>query len=323
MIAVSLGDPAGIGPELCVRLAAARPGRARFFGDRRVLERAARAIGQALPAMDLVQVTALEADEVPFGQPSDAAGAAQVAWLEAAVAATVRGETHGVCTAPISKQTAARAGFRHPGQTELVAERAGVSDFAMMLAGPSLRVVLATTHLSLAEAARHLGSDEGRRTVARVVTLTVRSLARDFGLSSSRVAVAGLNPHAGEGGMFGREEIDVIVPAMADARAAIAREGLQATITGPHVPDVVFRQAAKERGFDAVVAMTHDQGLIPLKLLDFDLGVNLTLGLPFPRTSPDHGVAYDLAGSGRARADSLIAAFDLAEEITARRLRRN
>ena len=317
-IAISLGDPAGIGPEIVARALAARPGvDVVVYGDEGVLARAAAAAGVAVPPRERVRaVTKLAGDEVTFGKPSDAAGRAQLAYLAAATDAALAGEVAALVTAPISKQWIARAGFAFPGHTEYLASRAGVAEFAMMLAGPSLRVTVATTHVALRDVPRLL-SVEG---IASAIWLTADALVRRFGVRRPRLAVAGLNPHAGEAGRFGDEEERLVRPAIETARARIAaaRErlgGAEVEVSGPHVPDVVFRQAARG-GFDAVVALYHDQGLIPLKLLHFDEGVNVTLGLPFVRTSPDHGTAYDIAGTGRARPQSFLAALDLAAEMT-------
>jgi 4-hydroxythreonine-4-phosphate dehydrogenase len=201
-------------------------------------------------------------------------------------------------------------GFPYPGHTEYLAATAGVHDYAMMLAGPRLRVTVATTHLPLREVAAQLTPP----LIATAIRLTAASLRASFGITLPRVAVAGLNPHAGEGGRFGDEEARLVQPAIALARRQLDELGVTAELSGPHVPDAVFRQAA-EGDFDAVVALYHDQGLIPVKLLHFDEAVNVTLGLPFPRTSPDHGTAYDIAGSGRARPDSFLAALDLAASM--------
>jgi 4-hydroxythreonine-4-phosphate dehydrogenase len=305
-IGLTLGDPAGVGPELVARAVGSRVG-LRVYGDRELLERAARSCDLDLPAgLDLVEVTRLDAIEP--GRPTAASGRAQIEYLEAAIADALDGQLAGICTAPLSKASAVAAGFEFPGQTELLAARAGVSDFAMMLAGPRLRVVPVTTHRSVADAARFIGSPAGSAEITRVIALTARALEQDFGVATPRIAVSGLNPHAGEGGLFGREEIDVIGPAVAAARSA-----LQARIDGPAVPDVVFREAPGRH--DAVVCMLHDQGLIAAKLLDFEATVNITLGLPFVRTSPDHGVAYDIAGKGVADASSMKAAIRLALEI--------
>jgi 4-hydroxythreonine-4-phosphate dehydrogenase len=308
-IAISLGDPAGIGPEIVVRALAERPdANVLVFGDIGVLERAAKVAGVATPDSPRVRaVTSLRADEVAPGKPNDASGQAQLGYLTAAVDAALAGEVSALVTAPISKEWIARAGFQFPGHTEYLAARAGVSEFAMMLAGPRLRVTVATTHVPLKDVPSLLTVDG----IASTVWLTAEGLARRFGIAAPRVAVAGLNPHASEAGRFGDEEERLVQPAVEKARARIAAAGLNATVTGPLVPDSVFREAASGV-YDAVVALYHDQGLIPLKLLHFDDGVNLTLGLPFVRTSPDHGTAYDIAGTGRARPHSFLAAFDLA-----------
>lgn len=313
-IGISLGDPTGIGPEVVVRALAARPNVAvRIFGDVGVLARAALAAGVAAPGADCVQsITSLGTDEVVPGRPDVVAGKAQLAYLEAATDAALAGEIAALVTAPISKEWIARAGFVHPGHTEYLAERAGTSEFAMMLAGPRLRVVLATTHLALRDVPAVLRPGD----IARAAFLAADSLGRHLGVARPRIAVAGLNPHAGEAGRFGDEETRIVAPGIAEARARLAAAGVDAEVSGPAVPDAVFRQAALG-GFDAVVALYHDQGLIPVKLLHFDEAVNVTLGLPFVRTSPDHGTAYDIAGRGQARADSFLAALDLAVHMAA------
>jgi 4-hydroxythreonine-4-phosphate dehydrogenase len=311
-LAISLGDPAGIGPEVVVRALARRPDLpVVVFGDAGVIERAAAAAGVPSPPPDLVRsVTRLAPGEVTPGQPSALCGRAQVEYLRAATGSVLRGEHAGLVTAPISKEWADRAGFGFPGHTEFLAHAAGVTDYAMMLAGPRLRVTLATTHLALREVPSALSSGG----IASAIRLTARWLREGFGIALPRVAVCGLNPHAGEAGRFGDEEGRLVVPALDMARGRLEAEGVPAQLSGPHVPDVVFRQAA-EGAFDAVVALYHDQGLIPVKLLHFDEAVNVTLGLPFVRTSPDHGTAYDIAGSGRARPDSFLAALDLATSL--------
>jgi 4-hydroxythreonine-4-phosphate dehydrogenase len=278
-LGVTIGDPAGIGPEIVERALAheIQGATVRVFGER----------GDAEP-----------------GKPTAKTGRAQVEFLEAAVAAARAGEIDALVTAPISKAGAQAAGFAFPGHTEFLAARFGVPRVVMMLAGPHLRVALVTTHLALADVPGAL-TQEG---IAETIRITHESLRRDFGIAKPRIAVAGLNPHAGEGGAFGREEIEIIAPAVAKTGAS-----------GPHVPDAVFRQAAEGR-FDAVVCMYHDQGLIPLKLLDFEDAVNVTLGLPLVRTSPDHGVAYDIAGTGKARPNSMRRALELAAELTQKRL---
>ena len=311
-IAISLGDPAGIGPEVVVRALAARPAlRVLVFGDPLVLSAAAARAG--VPRVDpeaLRVVTTLGPNDVTPGRPNDASARAQLAYLEAATDAVLGGECAALVTAPISKEWIARAGFTFPGHTEYLAARAGVAAFAMMLAGPQLRVVVATTHIALRDVPTSL-TPAG---VAATIVLTAEALARRFRIAKPRVAVAGLNPHAGEAGRFGDEETRIVAPAIVLARTRLAAAGVDAAVTGPHVPDVVFRQAAGG-AFDAVVALYHDQGLIPVKLLHFDDAVNVTLGLPFARTSPDHGTAFDIAGTGAARPDSFLAALDLAARL--------
>jgi 4-hydroxythreonine-4-phosphate dehydrogenase len=314
---VTLGDPAGVGPELVVRaLAQEGQGDVIVFGDRQVLERAAHLL-QMEPPRRVVPVTELSAVPPPR---SAAGGRAQVAYLEAAILAARAGEIDGLVTAPIHKAACLEAGFQFPGHTEFLAfhlERR--NRVAMMLAGPRLRVVPVTTHVALADVPRALSIDG----IARAAALTLTALREDFGIERPRVAVAALNPHAGEGGHFGDEEETVIAPAIEAVAGGPLASAFSFELSGPHVPDAVFRQATAapvgEGRFDAVLAMYHDQGLIPLKLVDFEEGVNVTLGLPIVRTSPDHGVAYDIAGTGQVRDTSFRAALRLARELVARR----
>ncbi|MGH2726557.1 MAG: 4-hydroxythreonine-4-phosphate dehydrogenase PdxA [Actinomycetota bacterium] len=308
-IGITLGDPAGIGPEIVAAALAAMPDeeRARItvYGDREPLERGARVLGVSLPG-DLVVVGDGTGSGATFGQPDERSGAAQVGYLEAAVAAAARGELAAIATAPISKTWAKRAGFAFPGHTEMLAQRLGAPHVVMMFAGPRMKVALATVHVPLADVPRTLTTGSLRQTIE----LVAASLVRDFQIASPRLGVVGLNPHAGEGGMLGADEATVIVPALARI------DGV--TLHGPLVPDAAFRDALHGR-YDALVAMYHDQGLIPVKLVDFDEAVNVTLGLPIVRTSPDHGTAYDIAGKGVARAVSMQRAIDLAVAMTARR----
>lgn len=330
-IGLTLGDPCGIGPELWVRILCAEPEdslvRLRLFGDAGVLDRAASALGlraewaAAREHILLHEVTRLGVEESVPGRPGDASGAAQVAYLEAAIAAAERGELVGLCTAPIHKAWAARAGLAFPGHTELLAARLRAEpSVVMMLAGPSLRVALCTTHLALSEVPSAL-SIEG---ITGVLRTTALSLRRDFGIAAPRLHVAGLNPHAGESGHFGDEEQRLIRPAIERAGELPELRSIPGLVLeGPLVPDAVFRAAVHPPPGaprpDAVIAMYHDQGLIPLKLLDFDRGVNVTLGLRIVRTSPDHGVAYDLAGRGQARPDSQHEALRLGLTLARRR----
>jgi len=308
-IGITLGDPAGIGPEIVAAALAAAPAawhaRLVVFGDREPLARGAHAMGVTLPDVD-VRGEGAGARATP-GAPDDASGAAQVGYLEAAVAAAARGELAAIATAPISKTWARRAGFAFPGHTELLAARLGAPDVVMAFYGPKLRVALATVHVPLADVPRGLTTAR----VRRVVELLCESLVRDQGIARPRIGAVGLNPHAGEGGLLGSEDAAVIAPALAAPLPP-------ATLFGPLIPDAAFRDHAEGR-YDALVAMYHDQGLIPVKLLDFDDSVNVTLGLPIVRTSPDHGTAYDIAGRGLARATSMQRALALAVEMVERR----
>ena len=314
-LAITLGDPTGIGPEVVAGALAASPApvlhRVTVYGDPEVLERAARAMGVESPAVAFAASASFGPHEP--GKPDEAAGVAQVSWLEDAIASARRGEVAGLVTAPISKTWAQRAGLAFPGHTELLAERLGAPEVAMMFAGPRLKVALATVHLPLSEVSDAL--DPAR--IAAVAGLLARALADDFGIPAPRIGVVGLNPHAGEGGLIGREELELIAPAIERARAALPG----ATLAGPLVPDAAFRDALDGR-HDGLVAMYHDQALIPVKVVDFESAVNVTLGLPIVRTSPDHGTAYDIAGQGVARSASFAAALRLAVEMVDRRARR-
>ncbi len=308
-VGVTLGDPAGIGPEIVAAAIAGltSPWRERIivFGDRVPLERGARAIGVSLPALEIVGDGA--GDAAVAGKPDEACGAAQVGYLEAAVAAAARGELAAIVTAPISKTWARRGGFAFLGHTEMLAERLGAKDVAMFFVGPKLKVALATVHRPLVDVVNELSTAR----IRTVIELVVASLARDFGRPAPRIGVVGLNPHAGEDGLLGDEDAEIIAPAL------VGRCG-DAELAGPLVPDAAFRDHLHGR-YDAVIAMYHDQGLIPVKLIDFDESVNVTLGLPIVRTSPDHGTAYDIAGKGIARAVSMQRALALAFEMLGRR----
>ncbi len=307
---ITLGDPAGIGPEIVAMTLATMPAawrpRVRVFGDRVPLERGARAMGVTLPDVEIVGVGA--GDSVQPGRPGATCGEAQVGYLEAAVAAAKRGELAAIVTAPISKTWARRGGgFAFLGHTEMLASRLGAKDVVMLFAGPRMKVALATVHRPLGEVVEDLSTER----VRVVIELLARSLVTDFGIAAPRIGVLGLNPHAGEDGLLGDEDADVIAP-------AIAKPCPPATLLGPLVPDVAFRDLLHGH-YDAMVAMYHDQGLIPVKLIDFDEAVNVTLGLPIVRTSPDHGTAYDIAGTGKARAVSMQRALSLAVDMVHRR----
>ena len=244
------------------------------------------------------------------GHPAPENAAGVIAVIERAVGLAMAGQASAVCTAPIHKKALKDgAGFAFPGHTEFLAHLAGVDRVVMMLASKLLRVVPVTIHIPIADVPAALTAD----LLETTIRITAAGLARDFGLAAPRIAVAGLNPHAGEGGAMGGEDIAVIAPVLERLRA----EGF--VINGPLSADTMFHARARD-GYDVAICMYHDQALIPIKTLDFDGGVNVTLGLPFVRTSPDHGTAFDIAGKGLARADSLIAALKMAQDMAVARL---
>jgi len=336
-IAITLGDPCGIGPEIILKaFAAGLPAPAVVVGDPALLEREAvrlrlplaiRTIASAdalatadadatggtlapSAAVPVLATTALPED-LPVGSIDMRAGDAAYRYVARAAMLAMRGEVRALVTAPINKEAMHRAGHDYPGHTELLAELAGNVPVRMMLANSELRTVLVTIHMALRDALDALT----RELIGETIAIAHDAL-RAAGIARPRIAVAGVNPHAGEGGAFGREEIEMVAPAIADARS----HGIDAS--GPHPPDTVFMRA---RGFalcDVVIAMYHDQGLIPVKYMGIDDGVNITIGLPYVRTSPDHGTAFDIAGrvdeSGRGLADerSLIAALRQADELS-------
>jgi 4-hydroxythreonine-4-phosphate dehydrogenase len=309
-LGITLGDPAGIGPEIVASALAKVPHEWRerviVYGDRGPLERGARAMGVALPA-NLAIVGEGLGEDIVAGKPDERGGAAQVSYLEAACAAAVKGELAAIVTGPISKTWARRGGFPFMGHTEFLAARLHAEKVAMLFAGPKLKVALTTVHRPLAEVVEDLSTER----VREVIELVVESMVEDFGIEAPRIGVCGLNPHAGEDGLLGDEDHEIIEPAVEEPLPP-------AKLYGPLVPDAAFRDALYGR-YDAMIAMYHDQGLIPVKLVDFDEAVNCTLGLPIPRTSPDHGTAYDIAGTGKARPISMQRAVSLAIEMIARR----
>ena len=240
---------------------------------------------------------------VPPGQISAVAGKAAAEYVFAACDLAMAGEVDAVVTAPLNKEAMHLGGYKYPGHTELLTERTQATKVSMLLVGPKLRVVHVSTHVSLAEAIRRVT----RQRVREVIEIAQQSCLA-LGIAQPRIAIAGLNPHASEGGLFGNEEALEVVPAIADARA----DGLN--VSDPMPPDTIFLRAVKGE-YDIVVAMYHDQGHIPMKLLAFDSGVNVSMGLPIIRTSVDHGTAFDIAGSGKARADSMLAAIEVAVQM--------
>ncbi|HBS50057.1 MAG TPA: 4-hydroxythreonine-4-phosphate dehydrogenase PdxA [Rhodobacteraceae bacterium] len=313
-LVLTCGEPAGIGPELAVMAWDALRAECPFawIGDPRHLPEgtpiaritrpaeAGAASGAGLPVLDL----SFAAPARP-GRPDPANAPGVLAAIDRAVELVRSGDASGIVTAPIHKQALIDgAGFAFPGHTEYLAHLAGGVPVVMMLASPALKVVPATIHIPLAEVPSALTPVLLRQ----VIEITAKGLRARFGIARPRLAVAGLNPHAGEGGKIGREEVDWIAPLLDEMRG----EGID--LTGPHSADTLFHAEARAR-YDAAIAMYHDQALIPIKTLDFDRGVNVTLGLPFIRTSPDHGTAFDIAGRGIARPDSTIAALRLAQRM--------
>lgn len=322
LVAVTMGDPSGIGPEIIVKALARDDTRTRcrllVLGARGALERALavtgvnldiRSVGSDLShqweegTLYLREVAALQPNEMEFGHPSLAGGEAAYRCIAEAARLCQAGIAEGMATAPINKEALNRAGYHYPGHTELLAELTATDDYVMMLAGKRLRVALVTIHVALAEVPRLVTQER----VLATIRITHRDVQRYF-RRDPRIAVLALNPHCGEGGLFGDEERTAIAPAVAAAR----REGIDAI--GPLSADTLFHFAAQGE-YDAVVCMYHDQGLIPLKLLHFDDGVNVTLGLPIIRTSVDHGTAYNLAGTGAASERSMAAAMEMATEM--------
>ena len=341
LIGVTIGDPSGIGPEVVLRALADRRTRAaaRFmvFGSAAVLRRVARELCLDAPDFRDAPEGPIGRDAGPFlmecgecpgrlallGRPTAAGGVASVAWIECAVQMALDSRIGAVVTAPISKEAIHRAGYDWPGHTEMIAESAGVRKPVMMMVGGGpfgraqgrpegnrmggLRVALVTTHAAI----KDLPELITRKNVTETIRIVHRDLRRWFGLRKPRIGVCGLNPHAGEAGLFGTEEKKAIAPAIRQAR----REGI--ACDGPIPADAAFTPKLRAR-YDAFVAMFHDQACIPVKMLAFDSGVNVTLGLPIIRTSPDHGTAYDIVRQGKANPGSMIAAILLAAEMAGR-----
>ncbi len=330
LIGITMGCPVGIGPEVALKYlwqaAGEGPG-AVIIGDCEVLTSTARLLdlpvvvhswhpGQPLRpgSINVYQVADVDADavlnprELRYGRPNRQTGLAMAAYIKAAARLLREGRLTAMATCPITKAALHEAGYNYPGHTEMLAHLFKTEEFAMMMAGESLKVTLVTIHQSLASVAAALTTEA----ILNLIDLSARSLCRDFAVRNPKLAVAALNPHAGEGGMFGDEEERIIVPAVAQARAM----GWQ--VEGPFPPDTIFNKAAAG-GFDLVVCMYHDQGLIPFKLLHFADGVNVTIGLPYVRTSVDHGTAYDIAGKGTASPVSLKAAVEMAAMIAENR----
>jgi len=324
-LAVTMGEPAGVGGDILLKAWSRRdeglpvffaiddPGRLISLAKNLHLDVPVRIIAEPREAFELFQ-DALPVLSQPLvtpstpGAPDPRNAQSVIGSIERAVALTKNNKAAAVVTNPIAKEALYEAGFKFPGHTEFLAHlaKSGQSDLkpVMMLACDKLRVVLATVHVSVKDAVAQLNAD----TICEVARITHAALKRDFAIADPILAVAGLNPHAGEGGAMGREEIEIIAPAI----KRLTAEGLR--VIGPMPPDTMFTSKALPT-YDAALCMYHDQGLIPLKTLDFERGVNATLGLPFVRTSPDHGTAFDIAGTGKASAESLIAALRMAASM--------
>ncbi len=327
-LALTMGEPAGIGGEITLKAWLRRRESVPAFAvvaDPERLTLIGRQLGVEVPVRTIVRIadaTAAFATALPVlavklpapsipGRPSAATAPAVIASIETAAKLTMRGEAAALVTNPIQKKPLYDSGFAHPGHTEFLGALAGgTGQPVMMLVGGDLRVVPVTIHIPIADVPRALS----RAAVVHAATVTESALRRDFGIAAPRLAVAGLNPHAGESGGLGREDRDIVEPAIAELRA----NGLD--VRGPLAADAMFHEAAR-RTYDAAICMYHDQALIPLKTIAFERGVNVTLGLPFIRTSPDHGTALDIAGQGKASAESLIAALRLAAAMAAQRRR--
>ncbi len=317
IIGITMGDPAGIGPEIILKAldtpnlyAACRP---LVLGDRTILESAKKSTGSILRincvtstsmgkytpgVLDLLCLSDLSPS---WGHPCPETGRAMITYINQAVEMASGKEIAGMVTCPINKTAMKMAGSPFSGHTELIAHQTGTNEFAMMMAGDKLRVVLVTIHIPLAAVPAALS----KKKISKTIDLTCDALVHRFGIPHPKIAIAGLNPHAGEEGLFGDEEVRLIMPAMETGRD----KGFD--LIGPLPPDTVFVKAVEEN-YDAVICMYHDQGLIPFKMIHFSDGVNTTIGLPIIRTSVDHGTAYDIAGSGHADPGSLIAAVKMA-----------
>ncbi len=328
-IALTMGDPAGVGPEIILSLL----GRPEVYdachpvviGSGAVLDHTAHLLNRTNPChpirdpqnflathhpAGLIDLENISLEQYSPGQVSAEAGRASVEYLLAAIDLALRGQVDAIVTGPINKEAIHLGGYRYPGHTEILAEKTGAREYGMMLMGGPIRVVLVTTHLSLRQVPAALST----AAISQKIRLAHAAM-QALGFDAPRIAVAGLNPHAGEGGLFGDEEQRLIAPAVEQARHA----GLN--VSGPLPPDTVFHRAY-HGAFDVVVCMYHDQGLIPLKMIAFDRGVNVTLGLPIIRTSVDHGTAYDLAGSGKASDRSLYEALLVAVQLASQKKKR-
>jgi 4-hydroxythreonine-4-phosphate dehydrogenase len=306
-IGITLGDPGGIGPEILLKALLQKLPRSHpvVFGSEKVLSEHARVFNIPFGREKVELVNIDNVVEPYFGPNPPDAGRWSIQYLEAAFDFLRDGRIDALVTGPIHKESWHQAGFYYPGQTEYCAEKAGVTDVVMLMASRRFRIAVLSTHLSLQDALRYVRQQE----IAGKLRLIHREFVR-LGFSNPKIGVAALNPHAGEAGAFGREEQQEIIPAL----DLVRREGL--TVEGPIAPESIFRIASSVKKWDVILAMYHDQAMIPLKLLDFERSANVTLGLPWIRTSPDHGTAFDIAGKGKADPGSMIYAIRLAADWT-------
>jgi 4-hydroxythreonine-4-phosphate dehydrogenase len=321
LVAITMGDPVGVGPEIIAKALAdprvLRCCRPIIYGDAGLLGSWSVSTGTGCrrltvfsslkdtpmdpDAVSVIDPVVMDTRELEWGKPTAASGMAMLTYLNTAIDDAMAGRVSAIVTGPINKRALKMTAIHCSGHTEILARRTHTRDYAMMLAGDRLKVVLVTIHIPIEQVPRELNTDR----IATIVTMTDQALKRRFGLPKPCIAVAGLNPHAGESGLFGNEEETIITPAIVQA----ASQGI--AVTGPHPPDTVFFRAS-QGAYDAVVAMYHDQGLGPFKMIHFNDGVNTTLGLPIIRTSVDHGTAYDIAGKGVASPESMVAAIRMA-----------
>lgn len=327
-IAITMGDPAGVGPEIIVKMFAKHDiykyADVFVIGDLFPMLGAQRRISNKIaikPVKDinsfskdrgiinLLDMRLLSPEEYSIGETGKAAGATSFEYIKKSIGLAMAKKIDAVVTAPINKHSLHMAGIKFPGHTEIFAAYTKTKKYAMMLMGDKLKVILATIHTAL----KNVPKEISKKGLVSLMELVDKSLSNDFGIKQPSIAVCGLNPHAGEQGAFGKEEKLVIIPAIKAAKA----KGIN--VSGPYPADTLFDKVVNHKTHDAVIAMYHDQGLVPLKLLSFDTGVNVTLGLPIIRTSPDHGTAYDIAGTGKAGEKSILAAFHTAIEMAKNR----
>ena len=324
---ITMGCPAGVGPEIIIKALASKPdwlnpAKIVVIGDLAVMERAQKICSSSLEinkwkpgqplksgALNLLETTQLDLTQIPFGKPSKETGLASYKYIVKAIEFCKKGLFSAIVTAPISKIGLKLANINYPGHTEILAEKSNAKEYGMMMAGPRLKVVLTTIHCPLSEVAGLISKEN----IVKKLVLMNHSLHHDFGIKRPKIGVAGLNPHAGEQGTIGKEEQEIIYPAIQEAQA----KGINCI--GPYPPDTIFFHGSQGE-YDAILCMYHDQGLIPFKLLHFWDGVNVTIGLPIIRTSVDHGTAYDIAGTGKANPASLIEAVNVASHMAKCRL---